>query len=63
VRIKAGTDGGTCGLVILLDALADHEPVDGASSIRIIGVRLVERNDDHRVTGVWVEVSSIEERL
>jgi len=54
---------GTGGLIILLDALAHHEPVNGATSVGIVGVRFVDGNNDDGVTGVGIQVSAVYQRL
>ena len=51
------------GLVVLLDALAHHEPVDQAAAVRVVRIGLIERNDEDGIAGRWVQVAAVDQRL
>ena len=47
-------------MVVLLDALAHHKPVDLAASVGVVGIGLIEHDDKNSVAGGWVQVSAVE---
>ena len=54
MRVKSGRCAGSGGLIVLLDSLAHHKPVDQAASVGVVGIGLIKGDDEDGVAGRWV---------